>query len=175
MEKIPTMYPRDESKQGHPVMAGVKAECAWVEAGEGVATRKLDGTNVKIAQGKLYKRQKPKARDYDNAAYAEARRDDPSDRYIWEAFDRLEDKADAIYEAVGPKIQGNPEGYQAHTLVRVAPPIVALNRDVPRDFVGLKDYLASEVIEGIVFHHPDGRMAKIKRRDFGLPWPVATR
>lgn len=23
-------------------------------------------------------------------------------------------------------------------------------------------------IEGIVFHHPDGRMAKIKLRDFGI-------
>ena len=27
-------------------------------------------------------------------------------------------------------------------------------------------------IEGIVWHHPDGRMAKIKRRDFGLSWPI---
>ena len=26
-------------------------------------------------------------------------------------------------------------------------------------------------IEGIVWHHPDGRMVKIKARDFGLPWP----
>lgn len=23
---------------------------------------------------------------------------------------------------------------------------------------------------GVVFHHPDGRMAKIKRSDFGLAW-----
>ena len=26
-------------------------------------------------------------------------------------------------------------------------------------------------IEGIVWHHPDGRMAKIKARDFGIQWP----
>ena len=26
--------------------------------------------------------------------------------------------------------------------------------------------------EGIVWHHPDGRMAKIKRKDFGFDWPV---
>lgn len=24
--------------------------------------------------------------------------------------------------------------------------------------------------EGLVWHHPDGRMAKVKRTDFGLPW-----
>jgi hypothetical protein len=27
-------------------------------------------------------------------------------------------------------------------------------------------YLASQNIEGIVYHHPDGRMAKIKATDF---------
>jgi hypothetical protein len=176
MEKIPTMYPRDEAKKGHPVMPGVKPECAWVEAGEGVPTRKLDGTNVKIEAGKLFKRQKPKGgQPYDEAAYAEAVRGDPGDKYIWEAFDALPGKLDGIYEAVGPKIQGNPEGYPNHTLVRVVPadPSLTAMGEVPRTFEGLRAYLTSEAIEGIVFHHPDGRFAKIKRRDFGLPWPVA--
>lgn len=30
--------------------------------------------------------------------------------------------------------------------------------------------LVENVIEGLVWHHDDGRMAKIKRRDFGLKW-----
>jgi hypothetical protein len=38
---------------------------------------------------------------------------------------------------------------------------------VPRDFDGLREYLAGKDIEGIVWHHSDGRMAKIKLRDFG--------
>jgi hypothetical protein len=38
----------------------------------------------------------------------------------------------------------------------------------PRDFDGLRTWLAGKDIEGIVWHHPDGRMAKIKLRDFGL-------
>ena len=175
MQKIPTMYPRDEAKRGHPVMPGVKPECAWVEAGEGIPTRKLDGTNVKIEGGKLFKRQKPKnGEPYDEAAYVEARRDDPSDKYICEAFDALPGKLDGIYEAVGPKIQDNPDGYKSHALVRVVPPDPSLTEkgDVPRTFDGLRSYLETEVIEGIVFHHQDGRFAKIKRRDFGLPWPV---
>lgn len=174
MQKIPTMYPRDEAKKGHPVMPGVKLECAWVEAGEGVATRKFDGTNVKIEGGKLFKRQKPKTGDYDEAAYVEAKRDDPSDKYIFEGFDCHPEKKDGIYEAVGPKIQGNPEAIPSHMIVPVAPFHKSLELIVTdRTFDGLKNYLERNRIEGIVFHHPDGRFAKIKRRDFGLPWPVA--
>lgn len=173
MQKIPTMYPRDEAKRGHPVTPGVKPECAWVEAGEGIATRKIEG-------GKLFKRQKPKdGREYDEAAYVEARRDDPSDRYIFEAFDNfmaiLREPVDAIYEALGPKIQGNVEKQESHRLIRVVPPLdeLVIPADhLVRTFDGIRAFLTDREFEGIVFHHQDGRMAKIKRRDFGLPWPV---
>lgn len=37
MRKIPTMYERDETQRGHPVKNALKPECAWVEAGEGIA------------------------------------------------------------------------------------------------------------------------------------------
>lgn len=174
MQKIPTMYSRDESLRGHPVKAGVKPECAWVEAGEGLPTRKLDGVNVKIEGGKLYKRQKPKVGDYDEAAYVEARRDDPSDRYIWEGFDALPLKLDGIYEAVGPKIQANPDEFPSHMLIRVVPPdmsVLTLASQPTRTFEGLRAWLGLNAVEGIVFHHPDGRLAKIKRRDYGLSWP----
>jgi hypothetical protein len=40
--------------------------------------------------------------------------------------------------------------------------------DAPRMFEGLRTWLAENDVEGIVWHHPDGRMAKIKARDFGL-------
>lgn len=56
MEKIPTMFERDETQRGRPVTPTVKPQCTWVAKGEGVATRKLDGMNVKIAGGVLYKR-----------------------------------------------------------------------------------------------------------------------
>jgi len=32
----------------------------------------------------------------------------------------------------------------------------------------LRDWIKPLDIEGLVFHHPDGRMAKIKKRDFGF-------
>jgi hypothetical protein len=168
MEKIPTMFQRDESAKGHPVMDAIKPECAWVLAGEGIATRKLDGMNVKIAGGVLLKRQKPKTEDYDNASYVPTSVDNPADRYLLEAFEATVRKEDGIYEAVGPKIQGNPEGFDVHLLVRVVPPSNNLVLEhAPRTYDGLRDYLAHD-IEGIVFHHPDGRMAKIKGRDFGI-------
>ena len=34
------------------------------------------------------------------------------------------------------------------------------------DFEGLRQWLNDHTFEGIVWHHPDGRMAKIKKRDF---------
>ena len=34
------------------------------------------------------------------------------------------------------------------------------------DREGLAEWLTARRYEGIVWHHPDGRMAKLKRRDF---------
>jgi len=169
MQKIPTMFERDESVKGHPVKDHIKTECYWVVDGEGVATHKLDGTNVKIEAGALYKRQKPASGDYDEASYVLVDSGEPENKYIWEAFEALDDKQDGIYEALGPKIQGNPEKLARHRLIRVVPfnENFTLN-DAPRTFDALKEYLANKDIEGIVFHHPDGRMAKLKKRDFGL-------
>lgn len=176
------MFTRDESKPGHPVMDEWKPECLWVLAGEGVPTVKLDGTNVKIEHGQLLKRQKPKERDYDEASYVPCVRDTPADRWAWEAFDAGH-KGDAVYELLGPKVQGNSYALTTHKLVRVVPPDGDLvipswgyncpPLDQPVSFDSLRAYLAQHAIEGLVFHHPDDdRLAKIKRRDFGLKWPA---
>lgn len=186
MEKIETIYERDESSRGHPVIPGIKGECAWVEAGEGIATRKVDGSNVQVEDGQLFKRQKPKGRDYDRASYAACDPDNPADKWFYLAMSHTPRPArpegekqsvpDGIYEAVGPHFQGNPEKLEFDRLVRVIPidPWLIIRGDVPRTFKGLHTYLADNEIEGIVFHHPDGRLAKIKRRDFGFPWPILT-
>jgi hypothetical protein len=169
VQKIPTLFDRDETRPGRPVTPVCKAECLWVLAGEGLSTRKLDGMNVKVVGGVLYRRQKPTEGVYDEASYVPAGRDDPADRWLFEAFDSAASWEDGIYEALGPRIQGNPEKYERHTLVRVVPfePWLVLT-DVPRDFDGLRVFLVAQDIEGIVFHHDDGRKAKIKKRDFGL-------
>ena len=65
-----------------------------------------------------------------------------------------------------PKVQGNVERLERHVLQ--AHGAAERYDDVPRTFDGLREWLHDRDIEGLVFHHPDGRMAKIKLRDFGL-------
>lgn len=76
-------------------------------------------------------------------------------------------------EALGPRIQGNPLGLDQQRCVPFNLE-VPVYEDVPRSYGELWDYLAAlesryapgHLAEGIVFHHPDGRRAKIKRKDF---------
>ena len=87
------------------------------------------------------------------------------------------------YELVGPRIRkDNPHDLEQHELWRHASkPIEGIN-SVHR-LVGqftphgihqwMEEVLGHLEIEGVVWHHPDGRMAKVKRRDFGLVWPVS--
>lgn len=77
---------------------------------------------------------------------------------------------DGTYELIGPKIQGNPHNVSLHMLIRHGH--YKLYK-VPTTFNGLNNYLKSNVLEGIVWHHKDdGRMVKIKRSDFGYKWPA---
>lgn len=176
MRKIPTMFERDETKKGHPVKDVLKPECAWITGSDVLVTKKIDGQNVKISAGKLFKRQKPANEDYSEASYVECSRDDPADKYLWEAYDNLvaeigqvnmDRRADRIYECIGPKVQGNPEREKLHRLVSVVPVELCLVlSDVPRDFAGLRDYLSKHDMEGIVFHGTDGKMCKVKKKGY---------
>jgi hypothetical protein len=76
------------------------------------------------------------------------------------------------YELCGPKINGNPEGYTEHRLIRHADAEVVDLGDVAgsaNPCLMLRHALlnlGSQGWESIVWHHPDGRMAKLKVRDF---------
>lgn len=84
------------------------------------------------------------------------------------------------YELIGPKINGNPERSTHHRLERHETACVWTHAtpgrdDVPTDpprlwhyLSGYMETLAEEGVEGLVWHHPDGRMAKLKVRDFGF-------
>ena len=93
---------------------------------------------------------------------------DPSraeDRWHYAAALPIED---GTYELCGPKVNGNPERLERHAYFRHGAEVLA---NVPRHFGGIRDYLDATPIEGIVWHHPDGRYAKIKARDLGIRWP----
>lgn len=174
MKKILTLFERDRNT--HLVINQVTPGCEWVLAGEGVVTRKLNGTCCLIQGGKLYKRRE--LARHNNAfpdGFVAAGPPDPvtgkiqgwmpvtaSDKWHLEAFDA--NLGDGTYELMGPKIQGNDDDLDRHVLV---PHGIEIWENIPRTFWGLRTFLyGAPKLEGFVFHHPDSRMAKIKRKDF---------
>jgi len=176
MKKIPTIFKRNPENM-REVLNEPHPDCQWVFDGEGVVTRKYDGTCCLVKNGYFFKRREVKKGKKTPPDFIEEMHDkttgkrvgwvpveDSSEnKYHIDAF--CDDLQDGTYELVGPKIQGNPEKYDHHTLVAHA--AATEYSDVPRTFEGLKRWLADKDIEGLVFHHEDGRMAKIKKRDFG--------
>jgi hypothetical protein len=78
----------------------------------------------------------------------------------------VDNKSDGTYELCGPKVQGNPEKRLEHILIRHGAERLALEDDT---FEYIREYLATNDIEGIVFHHrTDDRMCKIRKTDFGI-------
>lgn len=177
MKKIPTLFERGDN---HFVTRAVTPNCSWVIRGEGVATRKFDGTCCLIRGGVLYARREVHGSDPLPAGFELVERDPRTKkRFGWVPVDdapqwkwhhaalegkNLADFQDGTYELIGPKVQGNPEGVASHELV---PHGCLRLSNVPLSFDGLAAYFGQRPeMEGIVWHHPDGRMCKIKRRDF---------
>jgi hypothetical protein len=183
MKKIPTIFLRDPAMPSLVTPEWARS-CWWVQEGEGTPTIKFDGTACLIKEGNLHKRRTikrgdPKPEGFIVAGTSEkkiegwlpCKRSDPADQYHWEAFDRLLEWVDGTYELCGPNIQGNPERMVRNELV---PHGMTELGDFERSYQSIRQFLQTRVIEGIVWHHEDGRMAKIKRRDFGFAWPLST-
>lgn len=200
MKKIISLFQRNYDGD-RMVRNEVVPGAEWVLAGEGVATRKYDGTCCLIRDGKLYKRYEIKPGGKPPANFEPANEvddvtgkqqgwvpvgDGPEDAHHREGFEWLKKWeptfVDGTYELVGPKVQGNPEGYESHLLIlhgkQTFAPWDASRMDgggtwmtsmskVPT-FDSIRDFLAQHDIEGLVWHHPDGRMVKIKGKDFGI-------
>ena len=183
MEKIPTLFDRGEDFKVTPKL---RAGCEWVIAGEGTPTEKVDGTNVRltIRSGRVVrveKRKNPsrveKQQGIIDGWYVDADEYGPDDKWIYEAVRGTDvttwPDGEHSVEALGPNIQGNPLGLDSHRCVPFDLEI-PIYQDVPRSFEGLMQFLATlesryspgHLAEGIVFHHADGRRAKIKRKDF---------
>ena len=178
MKKIPTLFIRDAENMSR-VTREVHADCQWVIDGKGVATRKWNGTAMMLRNGAWYSRRmvrdgkripdKFEQVDFDEntkKAFGWVPADESSG--YWGAFQEalvgLADcPAPGTYELCGPKIQGNPDRFPRHVLLVHGNITLA----APRTYDTLAIWLKDQTIEGLVFHHPDGRTAKIKRRDFG--------
>ena len=177
MKKTPTIFKRNPENMKE-ILAEEHPDCSWVFSGEGSATRKYDGTCCLVENGKLLKRREIKKGKNKPEGFVLADFDDKTgktvgwvpvnfesneDRWHVEAFES--GMPDGTYELLGPKVQGNPEKYETHVLLKHSD--AEVYSDTPREFSKLEEWLQSKDIEGLVFHHEDGRMAKIKKRDFG--------
>lgn len=183
MRKMPTLFVRDFTDRRRPAATReVTPGCEWVLAGEGRPTRKLDGTCVLIKDRAVFKRYDAKHGKTPPPAFVPAQPDPdpitghwpgwlpigPRDYWHHEALEYTSSVLpDGTYELVGPKVNGNPEGkWGWHVLIRHGSRVL---HDVPRDFDGLRDWFAKgQGMEGVVWHHLDGRMVKLKASDFGL-------
>lgn len=183
MEKIPTIFDRGPDFR---VINSPRKGCEWVFAGEGKATEKLDGTNIRLTLRagnvvRVEKRRNPtkvqKAQGVIDGWYVDADEHGKEDKWIFEAVRGTDvsgwPEGEHSAEALGPHIQGNELGLTTHLCVPFNLEVPVFE-DPPRDFEGLQAFLANvksryapgHTAEGIVFHHRDGRRAKIKRKDF---------
>lgn len=188
MEKIPTLFLRDWENDPKHVTREPNPACEWVFAGLGTATIKWDGTCVMLDEsGDWWARREVKPGKTAPAGFVEIARDDETGKVMgWEpveqsAFAKWHAEAldgggrfkPGTYELVGPKINGNPDGFGAHILIEhgwAHAPIREDLKTAPRDYDGLAAWLHARPYEGIVWHHEDGvRFAKLKRRDFQAP------
>ena len=185
MKKIPTLFEREFAN--HRVVGITDKVCEgmeWVLRGEGVATVKWDGSCCAIIDGVFYKRYDAKAGKTPPAGAIPCCDPDPvtghhphwlpvnwcnpADKWFVAAFDNSMYAANGTYEAIGAQFQGNPYNLAVDNLI----PHGCTSLIVPRTFEGIRDYLEKNAIEGIVFWKGGEPMCKIKRSDFGLPWPA---
>lgn len=190
MIKIPCLFERAFQDRGSfTLLETVTPGCEWVLAGEGVATEKFDGTACLYRDGILYKRYDAKRGKTPPAGAIPCSEPDPitghwphwvaigngpEDKWHREGLfwlrlrhvDGSNEDLNGTYELVGPGISANPHKLAGMALWRHGKVLDG----VPRDFDGLREFLKEFHGEGIVFHHPDGRMVKIRRADFGFPW-----
>lgn len=183
MKKIPTLFMRNYITD-KLVRNEITSGCEWVLTGEGQATRKFDGMCCLVRDGKLYKRYELKEGKDKPENFEPVCEVDPitkkqqgwlpvskwpttksEDMYFRGTFEEKEKPfEDGTYELCGPEINKNPEGFTQHVLIRHKKEIL----NAPRTFDKLKEFFQQINIEGIVWYHPDGRMVKIKAKDFGL-------
>lgn len=176
MKKIISLFQRNYDGD-RLVRDEVVPGAEWVLYGEGIATRKFDGTCCLVKEGVLYKRYDAKIGKEPPKGFIAAQDPDTNTGHWpgWlEVSDKPDDKwhreaagtqSDGTYELCGPKINGNREKLESHRLIKHGAETLP---DFPRTFEEIKKHLEARDIEGVVWHHPDGRMVKIKGKDFGF-------
>lgn len=185
MKKMPTLFLRDPDNRSR-LLRAYHPDAVWVAMGEGIATVKFDGTCVlRDAHALWWVRREVKPGKQPPPNFILVDQDANTGKTMgWEPAEQsgyhqallqalsapyAADFPVGTYELVGPKVNGNPHRLIRHELWKHGS---VEQLEVPRTYEELDDYLRDFSYEGIVWHHEDGRRAKIKKRDFGHPWPI---
>ena len=185
MKKIPTLFERiyDENGKIVGIKPIPKEGLEWVLNGEGEATLKIDGSCCAVIGGKYYKRYDAKAGKTPPVGaipcqeapdpvtghfphWVKLSESNPGDKWFLKAFNNQQ-LADGTYEAIGPHFQSNPYNLDEDTIYVHGSTKMP---DFPRDFEGMRNYLETHEIEGVVFWKDGEPKCKIKRSDFGFYW-----
>src|SRR4051812_19428072 len=153
MQKIPTLFRRDPENL-KSVLREVNPGCEWVLAGEGEATRKFDGTCVRLDDaGRWFARREVRPGKAAPPNFEAVMTDPATGKTVgWEpveqsgfakwhaaALDGAAPFTPGTYELCGPKVNGNPEGYEAHVLVAHDTAPTAVELTYPITFEDARD------------------------------------
>jgi len=186
MPKLDSPFVRKDINNKHVVIDAVNPGYEWVfDDNRVIATEKLNGTNVSIIieNGKI-------TRIFNRTTEIPFFNKGKTFivQGVLEAFQRdYTNFTDGQYfgELIGPKVQGNPYKLQQHVWV----PFEGYVKDhlrykswgkYPTDFETISRWFKEDLFslyqarlggekvfpEGVVFYHPDGRMAKLRRDMF---------
>jgi hypothetical protein len=138
---------------------------------EGALYKRYDAKNGKTPPVGFIPAQDPDAVTGHWPGWLTCNEDEPADKWFIEGFRNLCEMhngypPEGTYELVGPRINGNKDGFTVHGMI----PHGKDELQAPRTFLELKAFFAEINIEGIVWHHSDGSMVKIKKKDFGYKW-----
>ena len=180
MKKILTIFKRDFNN-GARIMDELVVDLSGTHA-----TEKLDGTNIRLTIRnhilvRVEKRRNPdkiqKHKGIKEPWYIDADEYSPGDKYIWEAarntdISKMPD-GEWSYEAVGPKIQGNPLNLKEHKGIYFKDDATIFG-NVPTNYDDLHSWLLGAEsgngnncgIEGIVWWKNNKPIGKIKLKDF---------
>ena len=184
MKKIPTLFKREFAN--HRVVA-IKDEItpgcedAFLR---GIATIKLDGCCCAIIGGEAYRRYDAKkgkkppdgaipCSDPDPVTghwphWVKVNPEKSDDKWFCKLMlPKLGILPDGTYEAIGVHFNGNPYNSEYDQLILHGRSVVT----VERTYAGVKNWLENHDCEGLVFWLDEEPVCKIKRSDFGLPWP----
>lgn len=196
---VPTLFMRATTND--QVIPKLTPGCEWVMNGDGNISIMLDGMAVRVTgdvgTSKTMARRVRgiNAEGQHITAWIPCSRENPADKYLWEAFDAEKPVTTGIWEVIGPQINGNPQNVPNHRMWRVLPAgyqllVYGHSHKIERGFKTTAESLYKDVyreladpacnVEGICFQIESWtnglctvtKAAKIRKKDFGLPWPA---